>query len=169
MLDKYKLKDILIESFNSSLKFTNVEKFKDSNSLKSTKFVSIFGESLFNEFFNDPAYKLNMIRVDDEGKRYAGEWLLDITITKTINGHKKDIIVAVESESNTSKKAFDDDFAKLTHVKAENHIYLNGLNQITSRGMQNYINNRLSYAESLLNLNEYSSFFIGFWASPKKI
>ena len=168
MIDKYKLKSILSNSFNSARKYTNVDYFKDSNALKSAKFVSIFAQSLFNAFYPNLDYKLNVIKVDDEGNKYSGEWLLDITITEDTNGFKKNIILGVESESNTSEKAFNDDFAKLIHTKAKNYIYLNGLNQKTPKGKQNYIRKRLLYAKSFLNSEEYPSFFFGFWTSPQK-
>ncbi|MFZ1288642.1 MAG: hypothetical protein WAR79_01025 [Melioribacteraceae bacterium] len=168
MIDKFKLKKILNDSFNSSLKFTNIDNFKDSNSLKSSKFVSIIAQELINELFNNN-YNLNVIEVDDKGGKYPGEWLLDITITENINDFNKKIILALESESDTSEKAFNDDFAKLINTKADNYMYLNGVNQKTIQGKQEYINSRLSYAKTFLNSIEFPSFFIGFWTSPKKI
>lgn len=169
MIDKYKLKKILNNGFHSALKFTDEGKFKDSNSLKSAKFVSIISESIFNEFYNNSGNNLNVIKVDGQGNKDPGEWLLDACITQNTIGFKKKIILAMESESDTSLKAFNDDFAKLIHIKAENYIYLNGLNQKTNLGNQKYINNRLLYAQQLMNPEEFSTFFIAFWASPKKI
>ena len=139
------------------------------NSLKSAKFVSTVGDSIFNEFFKNPDYYLNVITVNDQGNKLPGEWLLNITITQNIQKFRRKIILAVESESSTSIKAFNDNFAKLVHIRADNYIYLNGLDQKTERGKQNYIACRLSYAQNLLSAESYPSFYLGFWASPKKI
>jgi hypothetical protein len=168
VLDKYILQNILNESLISSINFSSYNKFQH-NFLKSAKFVSIFGEGIFNQVFNQSDFRLNMIKVDDYGKKYTGEWLLDIAITQNTDGFRKKIILAVESESDTSIKSFNDDFAKLIHIKAQNYIYLNGINHSSTQGMENYISNRLEYAESLLNANEFPIFFIAFWPSPKKV
>ena len=169
MLDKDILKEILNDSLSTASKFINKEPFNKDNKLKSAKFVSIFGELIFNKFFKSSDNVLNMVKVDNSGYKQHGEWLLDITITQDSKGFKKNIILAVESESDSSEKAFNDDFAKLIHIKAINYIYLNGVNQKTPKGLENYISKRLLYAENILNFSNYSSFYLGFWPSPKKI
>jgi len=175
MIEIIKLKSVLQESFDKALMiskrntFIQLRTYIQLNSLKSAKFVSDFANNMYKDFFNYPGIKLNVIEVDDKGKKYPGEWLLDITITKDVNGFKDRILLAVESESNTSKKAFDEDFAKLIHIKAENYIYLNGLDQKSINGKDNYITNRISYAEKLMRNMRINNFYLGFWASPRKI
>ncbi|RIH66179.1 hypothetical protein D1164_04515 [Mariniphaga sediminis] len=167
-MDKYRLKEVLNSSFLSSLNITANDNFH-LNALKSAKFVSTVGHSLFNEFYKNTDYTLNVIPVDDQGNKLPGEWLLDVAITQNVHGFRKKIILAVESESSTSIKAFNDDFAKLVHIRADNYIYLNGLDQKTEKGKQDYTDRRLLYAKNLLSTGSYPSFYLGFWASPKKI
>lgn len=108
--------------------------------------------------------------MSDELVRISGEWLLDCCIVRTDHSFIHKIAFALESESNTSKKSFDEDFAKLMHVNSDTKLYLNGLNQITTSGINKYIENRLRYAESILGSGNYATenFYFGFWPSPKQ-
>jgi hypothetical protein len=169
MIETIQLKSILQGTFDKAVTITKQKAFRQLNSLKSSKFVSEFADSIYEEFFNHPSNNLNVIKVDNKGEKYAGEWLLDITITKDVYGFKEEILVAVESESDTSKKAFDEDFAKLLHTKSQNYIYLNGLDQKTELGRDDYINDRISYAQRHLKNKDIKNFYLGFWASPRKI
>jgi hypothetical protein len=138
-----------------------------SNALRSAAFVSNLGDRLFHLLADDTLF-LNVINVTQEGKKEPGEWLLDITITENAaDGFRKKIVWAVESESNCSKKAFYDDFAKLIHVNAENHLYLNGINHNTEMGRESYIKKRLKLAEQLVGKSNKNLWFC-FWASPCK-
>jgi len=169
MIDDIRLKNILQNCLDHSIELSSKDNFPQSNSLKSSLFVSEFASTVYEEFFNYPANKRNVITVKENGEKQPGEWLLDITITKNVGDFKERILLAVESESNTSIKSFHEDFAKLLHIKAENYIYLNGLDQKTKSGRDIYISKRNSYALRLMRNAGINSFYLGFWASPRKI
>jgi hypothetical protein len=162
------LKSIIQNSFDCTIKLQQEPNFNKSNSLKSSALVSNLGNGLC-QALNNPNANLNVIKVDSQGHKSAGEWLLDITITTNdCDGFKKDILWAVESETNCGWKAFCDDFAKLVHVNAHNYLYMNGLNHSTSFGMSKYVSERLIKASSILSKYSIECLFFGFWASPCK-
>ena len=139
------------------------------NRLLSAKFVWEVSNNIHGEIF-DEKYYLNVIKVDDNGKKKPGEWLVDACITegKKRKEFIRKIVFAMESESGIDTKAFNEDFAKLVHVKAAHKLYLNGLNQKTPRGVENYIKTRLEYAKQCLNKEDVGTFYFGFWPSPGK-
>lgn len=144
------------------------------NQLKSAKFVHEIG----NMLWIDKSLKLNVITAPEipekdkktgnwKHKKGSGEWLLDVTITQNIDGFKKKIVWAVESESHCSKGAFHEDFAKLFHINSDNHLYLNGLKQKTNEGKDKYIGKRLKEVEEIIKDCD-RTFWFAFWASPCK-
>lgn len=157
-------------------KFAN-EKRGQGNRLLSAKFVWEVSHNIHQDIFSKK-YGLNVIEVDDQGKKKSGEWLVDACITE---GRKRKefiskIVFAMESESGTDKQAFNEDFAKLVHVKAPYKLYLNGLDRKNLERTNDYIERRLKYAEQCLNdaeqfLNEENAdtFYLGFWPSPGKL
>ena len=161
--------DLLIkiqEGFDSAVSWANKSTNAD-NQLKSAMFVSKIGDVLY-QLQGDETLSLNSIKVNENsGEKESGEWLLDITITKNENGFKKEIVWAVESESDCSKKAFNDDFAKLFHISSVYHLYLNGLNHKTKDGEDKYIENRLKEVEAIIQ-GCNKTFWFAFWASPCK-
>lgn len=171
------LKEVIQKSFCSAVNWSNDNGKKHfSNALKSAYFVSKLGENLIS-FWGDKTLKKNVIHVDNLGKKHSGEWLLDLTIVKNYHsGNYRDfikkIVWAVESESSTSFKAFNDDFLKLVHIKADNYLYLNGLNQKTQQGANNFIKKRVELAEKILSEifpdSFNNPFYLGFWCSPCK-
>lgn len=167
-MDKEKLKDVLAKCFDEAVSISTEHPFNQSNNLKSALFVSLVGHNIHDTFFRESGTDLNVITVKESGEKEPGEWLLDISITKDNNGIKEKILFAAESESNTSTNAFNEDFAKLIHIRSEYYLYLNGLDQKTFKGKDNYIKNRLEYAADILKRTDLNSFYIGFWASPKK-
>ena len=118
--------------------------------------------------------RLRVIKVEDGGKREPGEWLVDacVTMERAISGNCpfiERIVFAMESESNTGKRAFNDDFAKLVHLEAKHKLYMNGLNHRTAGGMETYMEGRREYAEAVLDRFPPSGeFYLGFWPSPEK-
>lgn len=160
-------------SFAINLGFQNAKKrcaeVTISNQLISTVFVYEVSNSIFQTMFNKD-YELKVIGVNEKFKKTSGEWLLDCCIVKTENSFIKKIAFALESESNTSKKCFDEDFAKILHVNSDIKLYLNGLNQTTIEGVDIYIEKRLKYIQNILESDKYSNdnFYIGFWPSPKQ-
>ncbi len=163
------------ESFDSAVSWAE-KRAIDDNQLKSAMFVSNIGDVLYR-LKGDETLWLNKIKVpensNEEGKwkKESGEWLLDITITKNENdlknGFKKEVVWAVESESDCSIKDFNDDFAKLFHINSINYLYLNGLNHKTKEGKDKYIENRLKEVEAITK-NWNKTFWFAFWASPCK-
>ena len=75
----------------------------------------------------------------------------------------------MESESGADRQAFNEDFAKLVHVKASHKLYLNGLNHKTRKGAEAYIRKRLEYAKQFLNKEDADELYFGFWPSPEKL
>ena len=140
------------------------------NRLLSKKFVWEVSTNIHQKIF-DKKYDLHAIKVDDKGEKESGEWLVDACITK---GKKRaefirKIVFAMESESGTDKPAFNEDFAKLVHVKSSYKLYLNGLDQPTPQKTKDYIEGRLEYAKPFLNKEDADTFYFGFWPSPGKL
>lgn len=140
------------------------------NRLLSAKFVWEVSNNIHGEIF-DEKYYLNVIKVDDNGKKKPGEWLVDACITegKKRKEFIRKIVFVMESESGIDTKAFNEDFAKLVHVKAAHKLYLNGLNQKTRKGVEKYIKTRLAYAKQFLNKEDEDTLYFGFWPSPGKL
>ena len=116
-----------------------------------------------------PEYQRHVISVNDNGDKEPGEWLVDGCVTEESDGFIKRIVFAMESESHTSKAAFDEDFAKLVHLKSSFKLYLNGLDQTTEAGMNRYMDARLAYAAALLRKTSHTGkLWLGFWPSPGK-
>lgn len=140
------------------------------NRLLSARFVAEVSNNIHRELFGGK-YDLNVIEVHDNGEKESGEWLVDACITE---GKKRKefirrIIFAMESESGVDRQAFNEDFAKLVHIKASHKLYLNGLNHKTRQGAEDYIKKRLEYAEQFLNEEDADTFHFGFWPSPGKL
>ena len=133
----------------------------------SSKFVYEVMNSIHSQCFRE--YERRVISVCDNGKKCPGEWLVDGCITEENDGFIERIVFAMESESNTSKAAFDEDFAKLVHLKASFKLYLNGLDQTTEAGMHRYMEQRRDYAASILRKTSHpANLLMGFWPSPAK-
>ena len=140
----------------------------------SSKFVYEVASAIHRRALRRSAgLRLRVIEVDDRGERKPGEWLVDACVTeeRCEEGLRfiDRIVFAMESESDTGRRAFHDDFAKLAHLNAERKLYLNGLSQTTCRGMRKYIRSRREYAEAILNrITPPGEFYLGFWPSPAK-
>lgn len=133
----------------------------------SSKFVYEVMDSIHSKCL--PEYEPHVISVDDNGDKEPGEWLVDGCITEESDSFIERIVFAMESESHTSKAAFDEDFAKLVHLKSSFKLYLNGLDQTTEAGMQRYMEERLAYAASILRKTSHpANLWMGFWPSPAK-
>lgn len=133
----------------------------------SSKFVYEVMESIHRRCPTE--YRLHVISVEDDGTKRSGEWLVDGCITEESDGFIARIVFAMESESDTSKAAFDEDFAKLVHLKSAFKLYLNGLDQTTEAGMHRYMKERLAYAARILRKTSHgANLWMGFWPSPAK-
>lgn len=134
----------------------------------SSKFVYEVASAVRCRLF--PDHCLKVIRVKDDGTKDSGEWLVDACVSEENDGFTERIVFAMESESATGKKEFDEDFAKLVHLNASVKLYLNGLNQTTPDGLENYICGRREYARDLIRRTRSSGrWFLGFWPSPGKL
>ena len=140
-----------------------------SNQLVSTIFVHEVSKSIHETMFK-AGCELKVIGVNKKFEKQSGEWLLDCCIVKTKDSFIQKIAFSLESESNTSKKSFDEDFAKILHVNSDVKLYLNGLDQMTVGGVNKFIKGRLEYAASILKSEKYvtDNFYLGFWPSPKQ-
>lgn len=121
------------------------------------------------------------IRVDDDGRKHPGEWLLDLVWTvdlcpdprmATRQAVPGRLVCAVESESDTSGQAWFIDLAKLVHVRSEVKLFLGGLDQTTPAAAEAYIGRRLEQTRALLTHPEvrdaHTAWFVAFWPSPRK-
>ena len=150
--------------------FANDKSDAVKNRLLSKKFVVEVSRRIHKKIF-EGNHELNVIEVNDKGGTTPGEWLVDACITE---GKKRaefisKVIFAMESESGTDEPAFNEDFAKLVHVKASHKLYLNGLDRPTSEKTDDYIKDRLEYAKQFMNEEDADTFYFGFWPSPGKI
>ena len=134
----------------------------------SSKFVYEVARAIKRDHFL--AHDLKVIPVDSEGNKRPGEWLVDACITEDTDEFIDRIVFAMESESDTAKKAFDEDFAKLVHLDAAVKLHLNGLNQRSKDGMEDYIEDRCNYAAKVITRTRpVGQWFLGFWPSPGKL
>ena len=108
----------------------------------------------------------------------SGEWLLDgvlSVITKLkdsmVNSSQafipQELILALESELNTTLSNYGEDMAKVLHVNAQYKIFLGGLSQKTASGIHAFIDRRLQTTANLLQTKNIDNLFVGFWPAPK--
>lgn len=161
-------------------------KLRVRNKLFSSVFVARVSSrircKLANLFPSHKSLKCKFINVTKEGKRVSGEWLLDMCVVqteefKTEHGHGpkspvsvfEKLLFAMESEANTSARAFAEDFAKLLVVNSTHKLYLNGVDQREPSDLDRYIEARNKMASNILGRNnESGSFYMGYWPSPGK-
>ena len=117
------------------------------------------------------------IRVDDQGTKYPGEWLLDGAWTEDVTPDKqmtkavpRKIRCALECESSTSGFDYFTDFSKLLSVASDTKLFLVGLNQQTKQGAFRYINRRVLQSSALVR-DQYdptlpTDWYLAFWPSP---
>lgn len=170
------------EAFEKAHSLSNKGKFKEYNGLKSAKFVFEVGRKL-EEKTKDESSSDNIVsyvqKVDDEGNKEPGEWLLDIVIAETteitdpkVSNSKaiinSKIIWAVESESALGLPEFAEDFGKLLAINSEKYLYLNGVNP-NQTNFEEYVERRLNTTNEILDkLNFNGELYFGFWPSPAK-
>lgn len=175
------LKSITFGYESAKLKFTLAEQYFQRENKKNDRvnivpqklissiFVHEISKSIHKIIYNNK-FELKVVAVDDHDfKRISGEWLLDGCIRDNTEEFPNKILFAFESESNTSVKSFNEDFAKIIHVNSNLKLYLNGLNQKTEKGKNNYIINRLKHAKTILDKTTTDNLYLGFWPSPEQI
>lgn len=149
-----------------------------TNSLKSSMFCTQIGMQL-DPYFESGTTKRQITVNEGNGERVGGEWLLDIVWTedelREADNHRglmpRHIRCAVECESSTSGYEFFKDFAKLLNVRSSTKIFLGGLNQTTEAAAEDYMARRVKEASQYVRdydgNSEGTSWYIGFWPSPK--
>ncbi len=163
---------VLKKSFSYTYKLQISE-----NYTKSAKLLYEFSKNIKDEFFIEGA-KLKVQKVEDNGKKRPGEWLYDACIIEEKNikdetGYKREmecnipvkVLLAIESEFNTSLKSFADDFGKLICSNSEQILYIAGLNQKNDR--EKFIDRRINMINKYL-LNYLNNLIIIFFPSPEK-
>ena len=155
--------------------------------LSSAKFVEGIGKGLYEAFGHNTSKHtkrtLQTVKSDGSGKN-SGEWLLDAVIwdwfEMSDSKHEgspahflRRIHWAVESESDTPLKEMASDFNKLLAVNSTNYFYLNGINQKTEKGREDYRYRRLKTANDVLREvrkdRDITNFYFAFWPSPERI
>ena len=179
------LLECIHKGYCTALSMVGKRRFDDEekgrgNRLLSKKFVWEVSKNIQLGIFSNKDYYLYVVEIDDEGnrikvdgenKKKPGGWLVDACITegKKRKEFIRKIVFAMESESGIDKPAFNEDFAKLVHVKASHKLYLNGLNQPNPQKTEAYIEERREYAEQFMNEEDADTFYFGFWPSPGKL
>ena len=187
------------EGFESALEFrksdrsiqlleeqkSDKRKLRVRNKLFSSVFVSEISSKirckLANLFPGENNLECQFIEVK-AGKRQPGEWLLDMCVVQTEEFESEykfgpqspvpvieKLLFAMESEANTSARAFAEDFAKLLVVNSAHKLYLNGVDQREPGDLDRYIEARNKMASNILRRNNESGlFYMGYWPSPGK-
>ncbi|NAX46600.1 hypothetical protein CAG70_06245 [Photobacterium halotolerans] len=164
--------DLVLTAFKTSIEN---EEIGDSNSKKSSYFVSQLAE-LFSDQFDKNAL---VQTTDRNGKKSSGEWLLDIVIVSkdeirtSYKNRKSDIVKkihwAIESEFSTSLNEFSKDFSKLLHIRSEAYLYVAGINQISEVTRNEYINAQTELAVDLVSEQGIDKpFYLAFVPTPGK-
>ncbi len=174
------MNDNLLNLIATSLGEAIAEKDKPyfrNNQVRSSLFVSRFASNLQRNNLA-PGYDLRVVAVDEFGNKTSGEWLLDITLTRTTiieeKGNRTHAVIqiewAIESEGNSALAEFARDFSKLAVVRARNYLYLHGFNHGTEYAAQEYFTRRVKLAIDILrDANAFpNSFYLAFWPSPER-
>ncbi|MCY4656513.1 MAG: hypothetical protein OXC80_06830 [Gammaproteobacteria bacterium] len=174
-MDSQILKKCIKKAFEETK--TDVKHKTVKNEEKSGRFKQRVSEYIYKELYSKDEYHLNVINTKFGEDNEPGEWLLDACITdvdpKTDSRPVKRIFFAMECESQTAYSEFNQDFAKLVHIKADHKLYLQGLNQKTTKGVCDHIGKKLenscSWLKDTNSLTESSEeFYMAFWPSPEK-
>ena len=166
------ISELVLTAFKTSIEN---EKIVDSNSMKSSYFVSQLA-NLFSDKFKKDALVQS---TDRYGNKSSGEWLLDITIVSkdkigtSYKNRKSDIVKkihwAIESEFSTSLNEFSKDFSKLLHIRSEAYLYIAGINQLSEGARREYIKAQTELAMDLVSEQGIDSpFYLAFVPTPGK-
>ena len=164
--------DLVLKAFKNA--FANKDELA-VNSQRSSYFVSELAKLFATKFDGEPLVQ----RVSNNGKKSSGEWLLDIVIVskqaisteyrKRNSSIVRKIHWAIESEFSTIINEFGKDFSKLLHIKAENYMYIGGVNQVTRIARKAYMDAQIDLASSLVAEHQIKEpFFMVFIPTPGK-
>lgn len=177
-ISKNDIQEKVTNAFKKSYLLKDTGAFSGNNPLRSAKFLFELSDGILKTFH--PNCKLHVINVSDTGKKSSGEWLYDMTISKQANivdkrwGGKSrsdlntKILFNLECEFGTSLKEFTEDVGKLITSKSPTSLFIQGLNQITIEGREDFIKNRLEIIKEQMGKYIENHFLIGFCPSPVK-
>jgi len=170
--------EILQFAFNKAFREKDHGLLKGSNPFRSTYFVSLIGDEL-KKHFTDAETHYQAIESIYSEKKIGGEWLFDICVTsqlpiedsRYIDGKAiidTNILFACESEFGTGLKEFATDFGKLICSNANQYLYIQGLNQSTEAGRNEFINARKDLIRLQLRNLIKDDFVLAFIPTPGK-
>ena len=183
-MDGRSFQEKLEEALRESLSFSGYSKQSENPAVQNSLRSSYFCYKVVEKLSDTPdlnGFCPKTIKVDKEGVKTAGEWLLDAVWckgSKVWQAESKRIFptfirAALECESDTSERDFFIDFAKLTHIRSDIKIFLGGVNQKSRDNLLKYIEKRREQAGKFItecreNL-ESTEWFLAFWPSPGKL
>jgi hypothetical protein len=179
-LTNIEIADFVYQSFLIAFNEKDTAKLKNDNPFRSSYFVSLIGEKLENHYSKSAKTNYQHINSLEERKKSTGEWLFDISVTsqmEIIDTRHSDgksmintnILLACESEFETSLSAFTTDFGKLICSGANQYMFIQGLNQSTEAGRKEFINFRKEIIQNQLRHLIRDDFLLAFIPTPGKI
>jgi len=178
-LTNNEIAEIVLQSFRKAFQEKDQGKLVKNNPFRSSYFVSLIGEKLENHF-TDAKTHYQYVGNIEQSRKTSGEWLFDICVTSQIDivdtRHKdgrsqisSNILFACESEFETSLAAFTTDFGKLICSNANQFLFIQGLNQSTGVGRNDFIESRKEIITSKLRHLIRDDFVLAFIPTPGKI
>lgn len=184
------LKSLLKIALAKSIEAKDRGKFRGrpgSNSLRSARFVWEVSECLWKSYEGKPGLERFVQRVNDDGIKKGGEWMLDIAIARVLplRAEKSqdlvntELVWAVESEYSTRRGEFARDFGKLICVRSETKLYLNGFNHAVGNEGPFIVRrveevtaflDRVSKVEGESQIGGFfnRALYLSFWPSPEQ-
>lgn len=176
-LNNNEIAKIIFTSFKETFENKDKGKLKESNPFRSSYFVSLVGKKI-EESFRSAKSNFQSIESIENTNKKGGEWLYDICFTRQIEvkdekykGTAKintNILLACESEFETSLSAFTTDFGKLICSNANQITFIQGLNQSTKTGRIDFIESRKNIIKNQLHDMIRDDFVLAFIPTPGK-
>lgn len=170
---------IVLNSFEETFNLKDEGTLADNNPHRSAYFVNLIGKKLQEHFKGAKAHFQRLDLVDAKNK-VGGEWLFDVCVTSQISikderpggstsAINTNLLFACESEFGTSLSDFTTDFGKLICSNANQYLYIQGLNQFTEKGREDFINSRKEIIQTQLFHLIKDDFVLAFIPTPGKI
>jgi len=178
-LTNYEIARIVYFAFKKAFEEKDNEYLMGNNPFRSSYFVSLIGDKL-KEHYTDAVTHYQAIDSIDKKKKRKGEWLFDICVTSQLmlvdHRHKDgialidtNILFACESEFSTGINDFATDFGKLICSNANQYLFIQGLNQSTESGRNDFVSNRKEIIRNQLKDFIQDDFVIAFIPTPGKM
>ena len=150
--------DMVFKSFKKAFEEKDKGALKGNNSFRSSYFVSLIGDRLKRHFTRAKVHYQSISSIGEKQKT-SGEWLFDICVTTQlkVSDNRKgcgtgmmntNVLFACESEFETSLSAFVTDFGKLICSNANQYVFIQGLNQKTESGRNDFMESRKEIIKS---------------------